>query len=54
MAATVGMCSGYVDCYKSLQSEVGRVLSQVVGSLEKPSCIGSQEVVGGDLCLFIA
>ena len=54
MAATVGMCSGYIDCWKSLQSEVDHVLSQVVGSFEEPSCRGSQEVVSGDLCLFIA
>ena len=54
LAATVGMGSGYIDCWKSLQSEVDHVVSQVVGSLEEPSCIGSQEVVSGDLCLFIA
>ena len=54
MAATIRMCSGYIDSWKSLQSEAGRVLPQVVGSLEEPSCRGSQEVVGGDLCLFTA
>ena len=54
MAATVGMCSGYIDCWKSLQSEMDHVLSQVVGSFEEPSCIGSQEVVGSDLYLLTA
>ena len=44
-------------CPMLLQSEVGRALSQrkwpqVVGPQEEPSCTGSQEGVGSNLCLF--
>ena len=35
MAATIRMCSGYIDSWKSLQSEAGRVLPQVVGSFQR-------------------
>ena len=44
-------------CPMLLQSEVGHALSQrrwpqVVGPQEEPSCTGSQEGVGSNLCLF--
>lgn len=62
LACVGSACSGedlLETCWKLLQSAVGYALSQrncpyVMGLLEEPSCIGSQEVVSGDLCLFIA